>query len=257
VLLQKRSYLGQRRLDHDEEELNADDTNLHAQFLIQATFGPTTKSMKELKSSSYEDWIKSQMALPMSSHREHYRAHLNPHWIPYLYHAGQRKGIGGSPQDDPHYFYQLPACNKGSRWTNHALKSTDEGKYLVLRDGQMLTISKTLEGIPDRFKSEATEKMDLKSAEWKTDIDPAAKGVTCSNEAPENWAKKGQTCTTNLGQTRNYCHRGEWRMHQYCKKTCSDLGSRHGNDDCTGGWAAYAKTEAAISQRLYAMLRSL
>ena len=50
---------------------NRDDD---AQFLIQATFGPTRAALAELGAfASYEDWIAAQIALNASLHRAFYR----------------------------------------------------------------------------------------------------------------------------------------------------------------------------------------
>merc|ERR1719238_2574178 len=73
-LLQKRSNIAKINLDGSdmESKQQARGAALDAQFLIQATFGPTRESIKEISDSSYEDWIRKQISLPTGSHREYF-----------------------------------------------------------------------------------------------------------------------------------------------------------------------------------------
>ena len=50
-----------------------------AQFLIQASFGPTRAALDDLATyASYDDWIAAQVALDASSHRVFIRQRLSP-----------------------------------------------------------------------------------------------------------------------------------------------------------------------------------
>lgn len=47
-----------------------------AYFLMQATFGPTKASVDELTQGSYAGWMKEQVNLPATSHREFMRSYF-------------------------------------------------------------------------------------------------------------------------------------------------------------------------------------
>eukprot|EP00931_Biecheleriopsis_adriatica_P057277 TRINITY_DN3397_c0_g1_i3.p1 TRINITY_DN3397_c0_g1~~TRINITY_DN3397_c0_g1_i3.p1 ORF type:complete len:2330 (-),score=299.84 TRINITY_DN3397_c0_g1_i3:580-7488(-) len=113
-----------------------------AVFLIQATFGPTFKSLHELKNVSYEAWIKEQIALPVSAHRSYYRERVNPHLF-----RSTRVGVTRS------------SCELGSRWQAFAFSLKDLGKYITVRDRQV-------------FVSEVANERGL----LRTEIDPRGSG---------------------------------------------------------------------------------
>ena len=51
---------------------------VNAQFLMQATFGPTRSSLSQLAGITHEEWVRRQMELPVELHRAYYRPRVNP-----------------------------------------------------------------------------------------------------------------------------------------------------------------------------------
>merc|ERR1719399_1114728 len=96
VLLQKKTSVVRTPLDQGVSD------DLAAQFLIQATFGPTRESMEIAKGRSHMTWIKEQMSSKVESHREYYRSHVSSHFDTF--------------NVDVKAFVEKPACSKGSRW---------------------------------------------------------------------------------------------------------------------------------------------
>jgi len=94
-----------------------------SRFLSQATFGPKMSEVEGLLGAAATDnelraaegaWIESQMALPPTLHRAHYRARVN------LRYERDSKFVAS---------VQEP-CVNGSRWHRFALSEADEGKML-------------------------------------------------------------------------------------------------------------------------------
>merc|ERR1740123_1003696 len=90
-----------------------------AQFLMKSTFGPTRRSMQELKILGYEAWVKKQMSLPATSHRSHFRMFANPK-------SNEIKQDG---------YIHRGVCDSGSRWDNRAFDVTDVGKMVKRLNG--------------------------------------------------------------------------------------------------------------------------
>jgi cullin-associated NEDD8-dissociated protein 1 len=172
-----------------------------AQFLIQATFGPTRSSLAELEATDYSNWIQTQMDLPVSSHREHYRSRANPRLesaVPL-----------GSPYSK---------CSVGSRWQNFAFTKDDKNKPISVQSNEV-----KVDGV------------------HRTDIDPAYIGnvipapSACTNDASPSWISKGKSCTggdTLLCKARNV----GWVDNKYCRQSCYDQGYGYPGDDCSIGW---------------------
>ena len=89
-----------------------------SRFLVQATFGPTRTSMKEVDATTtagVQSWISAQMELQPSLHRVYYRERANPR-------AFTKTPTGGLRS----------ACEAGSRWHSFAFTRSDEGKQLAV-----------------------------------------------------------------------------------------------------------------------------
>jgi hypothetical protein len=91
-----------------------------AQFLIQATFGPSRATVAGMTAELEADpagaipaWVRDQMALTPSLHREYYRRRTNPR-------LDAPVGTGG---------VYLP-CDVGSRWHRQAFTEHDVGHTL-------------------------------------------------------------------------------------------------------------------------------
>jgi len=85
----------------------------NAQFLVQATFGPTRSDMGALRSgASKKDWVKSQFAVPIESHRAYYRTQANPL-------------VDGAK--DSRYPVR-GACDENSRWTQYRKAPTSSAR---------------------------------------------------------------------------------------------------------------------------------
>eukprot|EP00746_Dinoflagellata_sp_MGD_P168408 gnl/MRDRNA2_/MRDRNA2_99843_c0_seq1.p1 gnl/MRDRNA2_/MRDRNA2_99843_c0~~gnl/MRDRNA2_/MRDRNA2_99843_c0_seq1.p1 ORF type:complete len:1948 (-),score=297.36 gnl/MRDRNA2_/MRDRNA2_99843_c0_seq1:198-6041(-) len=176
-----------------------------ARFLIQASFGPTRASMKELsKFQSYEAWIKDQMALPIESHREYYRARANPRGGVTV-----KEELVGSPRGK---------CDKGSRWLRFAFSQKDNPigghvKKLTFVNNQIFV-----------------------DGQLRTAIEKVAKPTSCSDTPPPQWQRRGQTCKSNAWGMRRFCP--NWRKSKFCQQSCFDAGYGHDGDECDGGWQA-------------------
>ena len=94
-----------------------------AQFLIQATFGPTLASIEELGKTTYDSWVDRQMALPITSHREYYRKRVNPRPV-----RSASDLNSGSP---------LSRCSVCSRWVRHAILKTDVNRRIQVSRGKI------------------------------------------------------------------------------------------------------------------------
>ena len=73
---------------------------LASRMLSKATFGPTSPTIAEAASMTPEAWVGAQMALPATSHREHFRHRCN----------------SPLPRADTALFGRKDPCQAGSRW---------------------------------------------------------------------------------------------------------------------------------------------
>lgn len=99
-----------------EEQRTAGDD---AQFLIRSTFGPTRKSLSELRGTSRESWVHHQMGMPVESHRAYYRERVNPRYS--FSGVSTSAGVHRTP------------CQKGSRWIQFSFTKDDIGKNFELK----------------------------------------------------------------------------------------------------------------------------
>jgi uncharacterized protein (DUF1800 family)/uncharacterized protein (DUF1501 family) len=99
-----------------------------ARFLLQATFGPTRDSLVALGQMSYEDWIQEQLKLPVESHREYYRARVNPPYIEARMH----------PESE---YLSRSLCAAGSRWHSMTFLLSDVGKTVKVKAKKILVDS--------------------------------------------------------------------------------------------------------------------
>ncbi|CAE7367529.1 unnamed protein product, partial [Symbiodinium sp. CCMP2456] len=189
-----------------------------AQFLIQATFGPTLASIEELGKTTYDNWIDQQMSLPITSHREYYRKRVNPRPV-----RSASDLNSGSP---------LSRCSVGSRWVRHAILKTDVNRRIQVSRGKIK--------VDDLFR---------------TDVDPAYIGnglkapQTCTDLAPKSWQDDGWTCASQRWRVERECTKDrdcggligfadkEWIEDGYCQHTCFEVGLGYDGDDCSPGWA--------------------
>lgn len=105
-----------------------------AQFLMQATFGPTRAELAKLQGMPYVEWIREQMALPAGSHREYLRRRVNPR----LSDDEPRAALRG-------------LCTKGSRWVNYAFQTSDVGKSVVVEGNRIKVDGSLRTGIDPNF----------------------------------------------------------------------------------------------------------
>jgi cullin-associated NEDD8-dissociated protein 1 len=172
-----------------------------AQFLIQATFGPTRSSLAELQATDYSTWIQTQMDLPAESHRAYYRSRANPRF--------EIAEPIGSP---------YPKCSVGSRWQNFAFTFEDKKKPISVQSNEV--------------KVDGVHRMDVDPS-YLGNVIPAPSA--CTNDAPEVWISKGKSCTsgdTLLCKSRN----ANWGDNKYCRQSCYDQGYGYEGDDCSNGW---------------------
>ena len=128
-LLQVRSFhsagvAAEVLLEAEEGQQSHDD----AQFLMKATFGPTTRSMSELEGKTHQQWVVEQMALPVESHRALYRQHINPMF------RSSSAGTFGSPR---------APCDIGARWVRNVFSRTDIGSAVEVRNGSAIYVGGT------------------------------------------------------------------------------------------------------------------
>merc|ERR550532_3457722 len=120
---------------------------------MQATFGPTRGSLAELGGTTYEAWIQEQMQLPTGSHREYYRARVNPTFNPEMQ-------LG---------FNARSPCSQGSRWHNHAFIVSDIGKLVDVADSGSGTWRILVDGVA------------------RSDIHASDTGDSCTDVGPAWW----------------------------------------------------------------------
>jgi hypothetical protein len=109
-----------------------------ARFLEQATYGPTRESIEAFP-NSFAAWVRTQQdVVPLTSHREFYREHLNGR----IEHS-----FGMGVTTEP--------CSSGSRYRRFAFIASDvftalaivtdpaTGRKLLVKEGQILTVLET------------------------------------------------------------------------------------------------------------------
>jgi hypothetical protein len=80
--------------------------------------------MSALRGKSYMEWILEQQGLPVESHREYYRRHVNPRSASDATAAGQAR----SP------------CSRGSRWVGYALSWSDRWSAIEVRGAESVFV---------------------------------------------------------------------------------------------------------------------
>ena len=92
-----------------------------ARLLMQATFGPNRSEIDslaaDLTGTAVRSWLDTQLALPPTLHRAHYRARSSPRLLE-----------NGAATLAP-----ARACDAGSRWRRFAISALDETKVLTLQ----------------------------------------------------------------------------------------------------------------------------
>eukprot|EP00931_Biecheleriopsis_adriatica_P083516 TRINITY_DN5709_c0_g1_i1.p1 TRINITY_DN5709_c0_g1~~TRINITY_DN5709_c0_g1_i1.p1 ORF type:complete len:1902 (+),score=308.18 TRINITY_DN5709_c0_g1_i1:193-5898(+) len=171
-----------------------------AQFLMQASFGPTRSSLMELSKTNYTAWIQQQMALPVELHRVYFRTRVNPR-LTSVVQPGKPKS----------------RCEAGSRWHRFAFSAADIGKRISIKDGTV-----DVEG----FR--------------RTDLDPSRTGNAlpdpnaCADEAPPWWV---QSCDN--GSLKMWCRRNDiWSSAKFCRRSCYEQGLGYEEDVCSDGWSS-------------------
>lgn len=110
---------------HSQYDATISNEQLAARWLMQTTFGPTRTTVnslaEELKAESVEgaafrQWIKQQMALPATLHREYWRKRTNPRPV----QGGTTLGNTVSP------------CQEGTRWHPWTFSQSDIGKDIAI-----------------------------------------------------------------------------------------------------------------------------
>ncbi|CAJ1350015.1 unnamed protein product [Effrenium voratum] len=178
-----------------------------AQFLIQASFGPTLASLEAMKGMTFQQWINNQMALPPQSHREFWRKRVNPYVLSADIDRGELVGLARS------------RCDRGSRWVGYTFQRRDEGKPVRVSQGKIL-----VDGL------------------HRSDIDPQYEGngmsapQSCSDVAPDGWQSRGEACTADRESMAWNCYEEFWKESELCQQTCFDQGHGYAGDDCSSGW---------------------
>eukprot|EP00434_Breviolum_minutum_P016639 symbB.v1.2.014668.t1/scaffold1075.1/size141427/4 len=182
---------------------------LDAQFLIQATFGPTHSSLAELKGKdSYEAWILEQMELDASLLRSYYRSRVNPS-------AWQKDSVARSP-------IPRSPCEVGSRWSNVAFDLRDVGLQVVATGNEIF--------VDGQLRSKLDPQL-LKNGL------PAP--TSCTNEKRSWWTT--QECATEIRHWT--CGAStSWSQDLTCQQSCWDGGYPYPGDDCSVGWRNFVFT---------------
>ncbi|CAK9106685.1 unnamed protein product [Durusdinium trenchii] len=189
----------------------ASEKQRNARFLIRATFGPTLKSLEELKVGE-DAWIDEQMALPPSLHRAYYRQRTNP---------GHTLATAQSVE-------WRSRCSRGSRWANYAILPHDHQQPITVENNQIF--------INGSFRSDI-------------DVNYAQNGLQpplrCSELPPTEYQEKKVSCASQrLEMLRNKrCNQDPvWVEDQSCQQSCFDIGLPYSGDDCSLGWASFRFT---------------
>ena len=86
-----------------------------SRFLMQGTFGPTRADIAAFGSKRFKTWVREQIAMTPSIHREYFRKRASPKTVLAGY-AGKPKG----------------ACEHSSRWHRYTFTEKDIGKTIVV-----------------------------------------------------------------------------------------------------------------------------
>eukprot|EP00930_Biecheleria_cincta_P023948 TRINITY_DN17215_c0_g1_i1.p1 TRINITY_DN17215_c0_g1~~TRINITY_DN17215_c0_g1_i1.p1 ORF type:complete len:1489 (-),score=232.87 TRINITY_DN17215_c0_g1_i1:2869-7335(-) len=179
----------------------------NAQFLIQATFGPTLEDLQQIGLTSYEQWLRDQMMLPSSLHRAYYRQRVAPR--PKMPGSEMRSGK------------PVSKCQPGSRWVNHAILKSDENSPIKVMGGVLFV-----------------------DGSFRSDIDLAYSGnglkmpSPCTDTPLDEWVSNGRTCASYASIMSWHCKSSGWKENGYCQQTCFDAGYGYEADDCSPGWAS-------------------
>jgi len=84
-----------------------------ARFLEQSTFGPKQAEIDAF--TNPEEWVQSQLALPISSHRQHFREHVR-----HRHESTTNIGLITNP------------CEAGTRYRKFAFSEKDDNRYVVI-----------------------------------------------------------------------------------------------------------------------------
>ncbi|CAE7208217.1 rbcL [Symbiodinium sp. CCMP2592] len=175
---------------------------MDAQFLIQATFGPTRASLAEIGGMDYDAWFEAQLALAPTLLRSHYRTRANPQ-------VSEDKPAG----------VPRTACEPGSRWMQVTFMSTDVGSRVVANGAQIFVAGAL--------------RTSLDASYTKNALPPP---MNCSSIGRDWWQwHPHRTCAN---QIRAWTCSGaeDWTKDKTCQQECFDGGYRYGSDDCSPGW---------------------
>ena len=143
-----------------------------SRFLVQATFGPTKEEIENFD-YSYATWIRKQMKLPPTSHRQYFRERAN---VP----AKLEQTFAGRPRT---------ACEEGSRWVNFAFYGRDTSKEITFTtDGDISTLA--VEGIA---------RTQVNTAEWAEAFEISPLTICQVRDLPDGDVVLGDaTCSTTV-----------------------------------------------------------
>jgi len=173
-----------------------------AQFLMQATFGPTQAALRELSGMSYMGWIKKQVALPVESHRAFWRQRVAP----------------AIPETQPTAAV-MDRCATGARWIQYAIRHKDNlmGQARVEVKSNELYIN----------------------GQFRTNIDPNFVGNHLRRPSCTNNAAPGQKPCSDGSLRLSAGDQCKRFYPLYCRQACWDAGQGETGEDC-GGWSALA-----------------
>ena len=175
---------------------------MDAQFLIQATFGPTRASLAEIGGLDYDAWLEAQLSLPPTLLRSRYRARANPQ-------VSEDKPAG----------VPRTSCEVGSRWLHNTFTSADVGARVVANGAHIFV---------------AGARRTALDASYTKNSLPAP--MNCSSVGRDWWQwHPHRTCAN---QIRAWTCSGaeDWTKDKTCQQECFDGGYRYGSDDCSPGW---------------------
>jgi len=143
-------------------ELRPDDRV--ARFLERATFGPTKADIQDF--TSPEAWMKKQIVIAPSSHREFYRARATD-WFYYTWQVG---------------LLHTGPCDVGSRYRSFAVTQQDRNSYLNIRRSP-LDANKLILSIGGYIRSVVDGPMEIgrDSPRTPVDIDETGKNFYINN----------------------------------------------------------------------------
>ena len=110
---------------YESDQMSLPGDRTAARFFLQASMGPT-RSMVDAAEAAFEtdgttaakNWLQTQIALPLTSHREYFRKRVNPR----------------NNDEIVSYTAAFPnqPCNVGSRWHSWFLTVADVGKTMII-----------------------------------------------------------------------------------------------------------------------------